>query len=231
MAHRTSKCIKKNDATITIGSKSNKIIILCQRYLLSKRYPYILLDKTLRILIEKRIKQILAFCFMLMITHNLAHANKRSLQNLLIENANRNLIVSFRLENAFSSQMKEFISIGTPITFTYLVALYEIRDFWIDKKIVNSKIDYMMKYDIFKKEFVIKKSWQIDEVLITGSFDEAQILMTKKSGLKIFPFNWFNTDNRYQIGIKAEHSKANLPVNFDQRCFSLFLGDLKQIGI
>jgi hypothetical protein len=77
----------------------------------------------------------------------------------------------------------------------------------------------MMKYNVLKKEFVIKRSWQIDEVLITESFDEAQSLMTEISGLKIIPFNWLENGNRYQLGIKGELSKANLPINLRSALF------------
>ena len=77
-----------------------------------------------------------------------------------------------------------------------------------------------MKYNVLKKEFVIKRSWEIDEVLITGSFVEAQNLMAAISSLKILPYNWLENGNRYQIAIKAELSKANLP--FDLRSVMFF---------
>ena len=59
----------------------------------------------------------------------------------------------------------------------------------------------------------MKRSWKIDEVLATDSCVEAQRLMTEISNLKILPFDWLGNDGRYQIGIKAELSKANLPRN------------------
>jgi hypothetical protein len=149
----------------------------------------------------------------------MTYAYKANLEKIVLDSDNRNLIVSFKLENVFSSQMKEVVLYGTPIIFTYFISLYEIRTFWIDKRIANFKIDHMMKYDVLKKEYVIKRSWQIDQVLITESFDEAQRLMTEISGLRIIPFNWLDTDNRYQVGIKAELSKASLPVNLRSALF------------
>ena len=71
----------------------------------------------------------------------------------------------------------------------------------------------MLKYNVLKKEFVIKRSWEIDEVLSTESFLEAQNLMAAIRSLKILPFNWLENGKRYQIAIKAELSKANLPLN------------------
>ena len=167
-----------------------------------------------------RSKKTIIICFSVLISfNNLAYANKVNLQNIVIDNINGNLIVSFQLENVFSLQMKEVVLNGIPITFTYFVSLFEVRDFWLDKKMVNLKIDHMMKYNVLKKEFVIKRSWQIDEVLITESFDEAQSLMTEISGLKIIPLNWLDNRNHFQIGIKAELSKANLPINLRSELF------------
>ena len=154
----------------------------------------------------------LLFCIIVFF-YSVTYARNVSLQNIVWDKVDGNLIVSFKLNNVFSSQLNEVVLNGTPITFAYFVTLYEVRDFWIDKKIVNIKIDHMMKYDILQEKFTMKKSWRIDEVLVTESFAEAQKVMTEISNLKILPFDWLENDGRYQIGIKAELSKANLPLN------------------
>jgi len=153
-------------------------------------------------------KQVLIAVCILTFGCNLAQATKASLQDIVLDSKNKNLTLSFKLKNAFSEEMKDVILSGTSITFTFFVVLREVKDFWVDKKIVDIKIDHMLKYNVLKKEFVIKRSWEIDE-----SFVEAQNLMTTISSLKILPFNWLENGNRYQIAIKAELSKANLPLN------------------
>jgi hypothetical protein len=165
-------------------------------------------------------KQVLIAVCILTFGCNLAQATKASLQTIVLDSKNENLTLSFKLEGVFSEQMKEVILSGTSITFTYLVELREIKVFWMDKKIVDIKIDHMLKYDVLKKEFVIKRSWEIDEVLITKSFVEAQNLMAAIRSLRILPFSWLENGNRYQIAIKAELSKANLP--FDLRSVMFF---------
>jgi hypothetical protein len=117
------------------------------------------------------------------------YANKASLQDIVWDKLDGNLIVSFKLKNVFSSQLNEVVLNGTPVTFTFFVTLYQVRDLWLDKKIVNIKIDHMMKYDILQEKFIMKRSWKIDEVVVTESFAEAQKAMTEISNLKIFPFD------------------------------------------
>ena len=176
--------------------------------------------RSLKSVIQQIAKQAIISLCVLIFTCNLAQASKASLQDIVLDSKNENLTLSFKLEDAFPEQMKEVILNGTPITFAFLVELREIKDFWIDKKLVDIKIDHMLKYNVLKKEFVIKRSWEIDEVLVTKSFDEAQDLMTTIRSLKILPFNWLENGNRYQIAAKAELSKANLP--FDLRSVMFF---------
>jgi hypothetical protein len=144
---------------------------------------------------------------------NVAYARKTSLQDIVWDKIDGHLIVSFKLKDVFSSQLEEVVLNGTPVTFTFFVILYQVRDYWVDKKIVNIKIDHMIKYDILQEKFIMKRSWKIDEALATESFAEAQKAMTEISNLQILPFDWLENDGRYQIGIKAELSKANLPRN------------------
>jgi hypothetical protein len=156
-------------------------------------------------------KQVVLCVLILICTYSRAQATQASLQNIVLDSKNKNLTLSFKLKDAFSEEMKEVILNGTSITFTFFVELREIKDFWIDKKIVDIKIDHMLKYNVLKKEFAIKKSCEIDEVLITESFLEAQNFMTAIRSQKVLPFNWLENGNRYQIAIKAELNKANLP--------------------
>ena len=160
----------------------------------------------------------LLFCIIIFF-YNATYARKAGLQDIVWDKVDGNLIVSFKLNGVFSSQLKEVVLNGTPITFAYFVTLYEVRDFWTDKKIVNIKIDHMMKYDILKEKFIMQRSWSIDEVLVTDSLAEAQKIMTEIGNLKILPFDWLENDGRYQIGIKAELSKANLPHNLRSAFF------------
>ena len=176
--------------------------------------------RSLKSVIQQIAKQAIISLCVLIFTCNLAQASKASLQDIVLDSKNENLTLSFKLEDAFPEQMKEVILNGTPITFTFFVELREIKDFWIDKKLVDIKIDHMLKYNVLKKEFVIKRSWEIDEVLVTKSFDEAQDLMATIRSLKILPFNWLENGNRYQIAAKAELSKDNLP--FDLRSVMFF---------
>jgi len=162
---------------------------------------------------RKLITQFFLLLLIIVFLSNVTYASKASLQDIVWDKVDGNLIVSFKLKGVFSSQLNEVVLNGTPVTFTFFVNLYQVRDLWVDKKTVNIKIDHMMKYNILQEKFIMKRSWRIDEVSVTESFAKAQKVMTEISNLKILPFDWLENDGRYQIGIKAELSKANLPLN------------------
>ena len=168
---------------------------------------------------RKLITQFFLLLFIIVFISNVTYARKAGLQDIVWDKIDGNLIVSFKLKGVFSSQLNEVVLNGTPVTFTFFVNLYQVRDLWVDKKTVNIKIDHMMKYNILQEKFIMKRSWRIDEVLITESFAEAQKAMTEISNLKVLPFDWLENDGRYQIGIKAELSKANLPHNLRSAFF------------
>ena len=201
------------------GDDSEQIFLPNIRALASARAWRITKPGLINITMRKLITQFFLLFFIIVFFYNATYARKAGLQDIVWDKVDGNLIVSFKLNGVFSSQLNEVILNGTPITFAYFVTLYEVRDFWMDKKIVNIKIDHMMKYNILQEKFVMKRSWRIDEVLITESFAEAQKVMTEISNLKILPFDWLENAGRYQIGIKAELSKANLPRNLRSAFF------------
>ena len=168
---------------------------------------------------SRKVKKILIYVGILTLIQNSAYAQQAHLKDIVISNTAGNVVVSFNLEGAFSSEMKEAIFKGTPITITFLIALYEVRRLWFDKKIADVRIDHMIKYNAMKEDFIIKRSWEIDKVLTTRSFDEVQGFMTQLSNLEFLPSNSIENGAHCQIRLKAKLSTTNLPF-YLRRVFS-----------
>ncbi|MGB6381093.1 MAG: DUF4390 domain-containing protein [Syntrophobacteria bacterium] len=180
---------------------------------------------------RKLITQFFLLLLIIVFLSNVTYASKASLQDIVWDKVDGNLIVSFKLKGVFSSQLNEVVLNGTPVTFTFFVNLYQVRDLWVDKKTVNIKIDHMMKYNILQEKFIMKRSWRIDEVLVTESFAKAQKVMTEISNLKILPFDWLEMMAVTKSALRPNSAKPTYPLMCDQHSFSLLLGVLKQIGI
>ena len=168
---------------------------------------------------SRKVRKILIYVGILILIQNPAYAQQAHLKDIVISNTAGNVVVSFKLEGAFSPEMKEAILKGTPITLTFLVALYEVQRLWVDKKIADIRIDHIIKYNALKEDFMIKRSWEIDKVLTTQSFDEAQELVTQISNLEFLPSNWLENGKHCQIRLKAKLSTTNLPFHLRRVLF------------
>ncbi|MGW8180320.1 MAG: hypothetical protein ACWGQW_16410, partial [bacterium] len=65
--------------------------------------------RLLRNVINQMVRQTTICLFILILSCNLAQATKASLQNIVLDSKNENLTLTFKLEGAFSEQMKEVI--------------------------------------------------------------------------------------------------------------------------
>lgn len=161
-------------------------------------------------LLMNRKTYIILFCLMFLI-QNLAFSQEAELTDIIVTNTRDDLLVYLNVEGAFREKMQKAILSGVPTTFSFFVSLFKARDLWFDKKIADIKVTHTVKYNILKKEFIVKRSWENGEPLVTQSFEEVKKLMTEINSLKIAPLNALEKGLNYQIRAKAELSKLTLP--------------------
>ena len=150
------------------------------------------------------------FCI-IFVVQNLAFSQEAKLTNIIVTNTRDDLLVYLNVEGAFREKMKKAILSGVPTTFSFFITLFKTRNLWFDKNIADIKVTHTVKYNNLKKEFIVKRSWQNGEPLVTQSFEEVQKLMTEIDSLKITPLNLLEKGLHYQIRAKAELSKLTLP--------------------
>ncbi len=161
-------------------------------------------------LLMNRKTYIILFCLMFLI-QNLAFSQEAELTDIIVTNTRDDLLVYLNVEGAFREKMQKAILSGVPTTFSFFITLFKARDLWFDKKIADIKVTHTVKYNILKKEFIVKRSWENGEPLVTQSFEEVKKLMTEINSLKIAPLNALEKGLNYQIRAKAELSKLTLP--------------------
>jgi hypothetical protein len=138
---------------------------------------------------------------------NTAFAQEIKLANLDIFNNLNNLQVYVNIQGAFQDKINKYILIGMPASISFYITLYKVRDMWIDEKIADLEITHKINYNALKKEFIIRRSWEKENLRITNNFFEAQQLMSNIDHLKIVSLSRLEKDWKYQIRIKAEVSK------------------------
>jgi len=151
-----------------------------------------------------------AIIFML---QNLAFAQDHNarIANMIVTNTRDHLLLYLNVEGAFRDETKKAILNGVPATFTFFTTLYQVNNFWFDNKIADINTTHIIKYDNLKKEFIITRSSESGEHLVTKSFEEAQKLMAQVDGLKIVSLGRLKKGEKYQIRAKAELGKLILP--------------------
>ncbi|UCD31384.1 MAG: DUF4390 domain-containing protein [Desulfobacterales bacterium] len=153
---------------------------------------------------------IILFCLMFLV-QNLAFAQEAKLTDIIVTNTRDDLLVYMNVEGAFREKMQTAVLSGVPTTFSFFITLFKARNLWFDKKIADIKVTHTVKYNNLKKEFMVKRSWENGEPLVTQSFTEVKELMTEIDSLKIAPLSALEKGLNYQIRAKAELSKLTLP--------------------
>jgi len=154
-------------------------------------------------------------------------AQDATLTNVIVTNTRDDLLVYLTVEGAFREKMKKAILSGVPTTFSFFIQLNRVRNFWPDKEIVELDITHTIKYNNLKKEFVITRSWENNQPIVTKSLDEARKLMSEIDSLKTVPLSRLEKGSQYQIRAKAQLSKLTLPFYLHYVLFFVSLWDFE----
>ena len=140
-------------------------------------------------------------CFLLMYP---CIASGAELTNIVVKNSRNNLLISLAIKGVFTDEMKAALLKGIPISFSFMVILYEVNPFWLDKKIAKVKTIHRIKYDTLKNEYSIKRSWDKTGPLAIKNFEKARILISEIENLKIASFTSLEKGKHYQLRVKSE---------------------------
>ena len=154
-------------------------------------------------------------------------AQEASLSNIIVTNTRDDLLVYLTVDGAFREQMKQAVLSGVPTTFTFLITLNQVRNLWANKEVVDLKVSHTIKYNILKKEFSVKRSWENGKPLVTQSFDEAKKWMSEIDGMKLVSLSRLEKDKQYQLRAKAELNKMTLPFYLHHVLFFVSLWDFE----
>jgi len=173
-------------------------------------------------------KQTLAvLCGIIVFFFSAAAGQEAKLNNLVVNNTRDNLIIYCKTEGAFTEKMEKAIISGVPVTFSFFITLYKVKDFWPDKKITEKEITHSIKYNNLKKEYTITRSLQSGTSIITKTFGEAQKLMCKIDNLSLIPLDRLERGSQYQIRAKAELMKITLPFYLHYLLFFVSMWDFE----
>jgi hypothetical protein len=150
--------------------------------------------------------------FVLLLTAILVLCGDAKLTNLIVRNNHNELQVDLLIKGIFTEEMKTAMSKGIPVNLTFLILLYEVRDYWFDDKLVSETAMHDIRFDVLRKEYRIRRSWEKRILLVEKDFEKAQSLFSEIKGFDVIPLKRLKKGKHYQLRIKSElnENKAHL---------------------
>ncbi len=149
--------------------------------------------------------------FVLLLTAIPALYGDAELTNLIVRNNNDELQVDLVIKRILTEELKADVSKGIPVNLTYLILLYEIRDYWFDDKIISKTALHEIKFDVLKKVYRIKRSWEKRSLSIIKDFKKAQSLFLEIKEFDVIPHQRLKKGKHYQLRVKLELNGKKFP--------------------
>ena len=138
-------------------------------------------------------------------------ASGAELTNIVVKKDRENLLVDLRIKGVFTNEMKKALLSAIPVSFTFIIILYKVNDFWFNKKVASITTSHKIQYDALKNEYSITRSWEKTGPFVVKNFDKAFLLMSEIGSLKITPLNRLKKGEHYQLRVKSELYEKKFP--------------------
>ena len=154
------------------------------------------------------------FClifFILFLLASQTFASGAELTNIVVKNDGEDLFIDLMIQGVFTNEMKKALISGIPVSFTFIVILYKVNDFWFNEKEAGITTSHKIQFDALKNDYRITRSWEKTGPLVVKKFDKACLLMSEIASLKITHFNRLKKGEHYQLRVKSEINEAEFP--------------------
>ncbi len=159
-------------------------------------------------------KKILLFLFtqVFILSTTLYAAPAAMVSDVQLTNTRDDLIVYFKIKNAFTDKISEAVLKGVPASFSFHVTLDRVGRKFFKTEISDYKIKATLKYNALKKKFIVSRGWKNEKPFITDSFEEAKKVMTQIDNLAVARLSNLVKGEKYELNLKAELDKVTLPL-------------------
>jgi hypothetical protein len=169
----------------------------------------------------------LAISLLVCISPGPSFADEARLSDIIVTNTRDHLLVYFTVKDCFTEEMNKAIMNGISTKFTFIVKLYEIRGAWFDRKVADIRLTHKVEYNTLKNEFNLDLPEQNSKKATTKDIEEANKLMAEVVALKVVRLDKLKRGANYQLRMKAELDKIELPYYLNYVLFFLSLWDFE----
>ena len=121
------------------------------------------------------------------------------------------VLVSFKLTNVFTEDVKTAIHSGVTITFAYDVQLRRGATLWLDRTIESSSVTATVKYDPVTRKYLVTRTadGRLDRVETLDREDIARQWLTEFERLPLFSSRTLEANAEYYVRVRAHTSPRN----------------------
>lgn len=179
-------------------------------------------------MLKKSILCALSIVLLVCISPKPSSAKKEAhLSDIIVTNTRDHLLVYFKVEECFTEEMNKAIMNGIETKFTFIVKLYEVKPKRFDTKIADIRLTHTIAYNTLKNEFSLFLPEQNDKKILIKDFEEAKKLMADVVALTVTRLANLKRGLQYQLRLKAELDKIELPFYLNYVFFFLSLWDFE----
>lgn len=139
--------------------------------------------------------------------------------DLIINHSQGHLLLSLKIRDALTKEAREPATDEVSSTIVFSIALYQVHNFWFDKKVAHQTATNTLKYDPSKKEYSLMRSWNSAPPLVMGDLNRARYLMSEIKDLKLMPLDGLAKGRDYQVRVQAVCQDQNAFIFGPSGCF------------
>ena len=140
-----------------------------------------------------------------------AAAQEARLKNITLSSMDERMVVSMRVEGAFTPDILASIQEGVEAKFTFRLRMYRDRRMWLDEKLVAVNLTHSLLFDPVREAYVVHRSWAQPPSVETRSLAQAQALMSQIERYDILPLDQMQRGEGYELRAKVELAQVTLP--------------------
>jgi hypothetical protein len=122
------------------------------------------------------------------------------------------ILVSFRVEDAFSDDIVQAIETGLEVSFRYNVELKRVRRVWLDEKAASRRIRTTVAYDNLTKRYSMTREidGEIDVTKVVDNPEAMRRFMTTVESLMLFDVSSMEKNEEYYLRVNGVMKDRNV---------------------
>lgn len=157
---------------------------------------------------------------------NTAFAGEERITDIKVTLGKEEISVSAKLMDGLNKDVEEAIKNGIQKDIIYSAILKKKRSTWFDEDVVSKEIEYTIKYDVLKKQYILITRGNGNKEKVTQSYDEIKTAVSRIENAVVSPKKVLEPDEEYYVSIKAEIKDTKLPFFLDYFLFFIPFSDI-----